>query len=128
MTEVKPKVVTIQLAMDGLAMKSTHVGPKTYYAYDRTGTIRSIKTRALHVKELQQELLGGTSPTNSNYRVVLDSDNDVAGVYPKAKDGSIDYVNSFSFVGEYSESMFYLRVAAICATKYAKMSGCELWH
>ena len=39
MAEVKPQVVIIQLAMDGLTMKSTHVGIKTYYAYDRTGTI-----------------------------------------------------------------------------------------
>ncbi len=93
-----PKVVNIQLAMDGLTMKSTHIGLKTYYAYDRTGTIRPIKTRALYVKECQQDLLGGTSQTNSNYRVVLDSDNDVAGVYPKGKDGSIDPANSFSFV------------------------------
>jgi hypothetical protein len=128
MTEVKPQVVTIQLAMDGLTMKSSHVGIKTYYAYDRTGTIRPIKTRALYVKECQQDLLGGTSLTNSNYRVVLDSDNDVAGVYPKGKDGSIDPANSFSLVSEYSESLFYLRVAPICATKYAKMSGYELWH
>ena len=128
MTEVKPQVVTIQLAMDGLTMKSSHVGIKTYYAYDRTGTIRPIKTKALYVKECQQDLLGGTSLTNSNYRVVLDSDNDVAGVYPKGKDGSIDPANSFSFVSEYSESLFYLRVAPICATKYAKMSGYELWH
>jgi len=54
MTDVKPKVVTIQLAMHGLTMKSTHIGIKTYYAYDRTGTIRPIKTKALYVKELQQ--------------------------------------------------------------------------
>jgi hypothetical protein len=126
MTDVKPKVVIINLAMDGLTMKSTHVGIKTYYIYDRTGTIRPIKTRALYVKECQQDLLGGTALTNSNYRVVLDSDNDVAGVYPKAKDGSIDPANSFSFVSEYSESLFYLRTAPICATKYAKMSGYEL--
>ena len=49
MAEVKPQVVTIQLAMDGLTMKSTHVGIKTYYAYDLTGTIRPIKTKALYV-------------------------------------------------------------------------------
>jgi hypothetical protein len=33
-----------------------------------------------------------------------------------------------AFVSEYSESLFYLRVAPICATKYAKMSGYEPWH
>ena len=103
MTDIEPKVVTIQLAMDGMTMQSTHVGNKTYYAYDRTGTIRPIMTRALYVRELKQD------------------------VYPKAKDGSIDPANSFSFVSEYSESLFYLRVAAISATKYAKMSGYELW-
>jgi hypothetical protein len=64
--------------MDGLTMKSTHIGLKTYCAFDRTGTIRPIKTRALYVKECQQDLFGGTLLTNSNYRVVLDSDNDVA--------------------------------------------------
>ena len=48
--------------------------------------------------------------------------------YLKAKDSSIDPANSFSFVSEYSESLFYRRVAAISATKYAKMSGYELWH
>ncbi len=34
MTGVKPKVVTIQLGMDGLTMESTHIGLKTYYNYD----------------------------------------------------------------------------------------------
>ena len=54
MTEVVPKVVTIQLAMDGMTMKSTHIGNKTYYVYDRTGSIRPIT-------ELKQDLLGGRS-------------------------------------------------------------------
>jgi hypothetical protein len=31
MSNVKPKVVTIQFAMAGATMKSTHVGIKTYY-------------------------------------------------------------------------------------------------
>ena len=41
MAEVKPQVVTIQLAMDGLTMKSTHIGLKTCSAYDPTGTIHA---------------------------------------------------------------------------------------
>jgi hypothetical protein len=48
MTDFKPKVVTILLAMDGSTIKSTHIGLKTYYAYDQTGTIRPIKTRAFY--------------------------------------------------------------------------------
>ncbi len=45
MTDVIPKVITIQLAMDGMTIKSSHIGIKTYYAYDRTGSIRPIKTK-----------------------------------------------------------------------------------
>ncbi len=60
MTNVSPKVVTTQLAMAGATMKSTHVGIKTYYVYDRTGTLRPISTKAYYVKELNQDLLGGS--------------------------------------------------------------------
>lgn len=49
-------------------------------------------------------------------------------VYPVADDGSIDPANGVFFVREHSEGLFYLRTAAISATKYAKMSGYELWH
>ncbi len=34
MTDVRPKIVTIQLAMAGVTMKSSHVSTKTYYVYD----------------------------------------------------------------------------------------------
>jgi hypothetical protein len=128
MTDVEPKVVTIQLAMDGMTMKSSHIGIKTYYVYDRTGSIRPVKTRALYVRELKQDLLGGKALTNTNYRIILDSDEGIAGVYPKADDGSIDPANSFPFVSEHSESLFHLRIAKISEQKYAKLSGYDLWH
>ncbi len=46
MTDVRPKIVTIQLAMAGVTMnlKSSHVGTKTYYVYDRIGTYQPIST------------------------------------------------------------------------------------
>ncbi len=56
MTEVEPKVVTIQLAMDGITMKSSHIGIKTYYIYDRTGTIRPVRTKEIYVRTLKQGL------------------------------------------------------------------------
>ena len=120
MTDVVPKVVTIQLAMDGMTMKSSHIGIKTYYVYDRTGSIQPVKTKALYVRELKQDLLGGKALTNTNYRIVLDSDDEIAcrGVYPKADDGSIDPANSFPFVSEHSESLFHLRIAKISEQKY----------
>jgi hypothetical protein len=36
MTDVEPNVVTNQLAMDGMPMKSSHIGIKTYYVYDQS--------------------------------------------------------------------------------------------
>ncbi len=98
MSNVKPKVVTIQLAMAGATMKSTHVGIKTYYVYDRTGTLRPISTKAYYVKELNQDLLGGSTLINADYRVVLDKRDDIAGIYPVSDDGTIDPANSFPFV------------------------------
>ncbi len=60
-----------------------------------------MRTKALYVRELKQDLLGGKAMTNTNYRVILDSDEGIAGVYPKADDGSIDPANSFPFVSEH---------------------------
>ena len=66
-----------------MATKSSHIGIKTYYVYDRTGAIQSVKTKALNVRELKQDLLGGKAMTNTSYRVILDSDEDITGIYPK---------------------------------------------
>jgi hypothetical protein len=98
MSEVVPKKVKIQLAQAGASMTSTHVGIKTYYVYDRTGSIRPIRTRALVVPDVKQDLLGGKALTNRNHRIILDDEEDIAGVYPKAADGSIDPSNSFPFM------------------------------
>lgn len=64
----------------------------------------------------------------SNYRIILDKDHDIAGVYPIAVDGSIDPANSFSFVSEHAESLFCTQIAAMSTAKYSKMSGYEWWH
>ncbi len=60
MTNITPKVVTIQLAMADATKKSSHVGTKTYYVYvvnfttvvDRTGTLWPVHTKTICVKEL----------------------------------------------------------------------------
>jgi hypothetical protein len=85
MTSVEPRDITIQLAMSGATMKSTHVGMKTYYVYDITDTFRPITRRAYYVKELNQDLLGGSALTAADYRVNLDRihrNDDIAGIYP----------------------------------------------
>ena len=128
MTDVRPKIVTIQLAMAGVTMKSSHVGTKTYYVYDRTGTLRPISTQAYYVKELNQDLLAGRGLTNADYRVVLDKHDSIAGIYPVGDDGTIDAANSFPFVSEYSGGLFYLRTEPIDSSKYARLSGYDLWR
>jgi hypothetical protein len=59
MTEVIPKAVKIHLVGEGMAIKSTHVGYKTHYVADVTGTIHPIKKKTLYVPELKEDLLGG---------------------------------------------------------------------
>ncbi len=72
--------MTLQLAMAGVTIKSSHVGTKTYYVYDRTGACRPISTQAYYVKELNQDLLAGRGLTNADDRVVLDTHDSIAGM------------------------------------------------
>ncbi len=67
-------------------------------SYDRTGTIRPITTRALYVKGLQQDLLGGTTRTNAWFR-----------------NGTVtlpNYVRST----QYTSAIFTVHLSAISAT------------
>ena len=74
MTDVKQKVITIQLAGEGMSMKATHTGSKTYYAVDSTGTIRPITTKAFYVPDLEQDLLGGRALIKAKFRITMDED------------------------------------------------------
>ncbi len=127
-TDVRPKIVTIQLAMAGVTMKSTHVGTKTYYVYDRTGTFRPISTQAYYVKELNQDLLAGRSLTNTDCRVVLDKHDSITGIYPLGDDGTIDVTISFPFISVHSGGLFYVRTEPIDGSKYESLLGYNLWH
>jgi len=46
MRNVKQEIQKIQLAGEGMSIRSTHSGEKTYYALDAMGTIRPITTKA----------------------------------------------------------------------------------
>ena len=87
-TGCKEKVVVIHLAQDGATMKSSHVCMKNYYVKDRTGEIRPITTKAYYVKSLKHDLLGGRALTKEGYRLILDKDPDIAGIYPINKNGT----------------------------------------
>ena len=81
MSDIREKEVIIQLAGKGATLKATHVGNKTYHVLDCTGTARSITTRAFYSIELQRDLLGGRPLIGANFRVILDKDALISGVY-----------------------------------------------
>jgi hypothetical protein len=112
--------------MSGATMKSTHVGMKSHYVYDRTGTLLPITTRAYYVRQLNQDLLGRSAVTAADYCVILDKHDDIAGIYPVRDNGTIDAANSFPFVNEYSGGLFYLLTYPIDTSKYANFSGYDL--
>jgi hypothetical protein len=72
-------------------MRLSHVGTKTYYVYDRTGTLRPVSTRAYCVKELNPDLLAGRGLTNADYQVILDKHEFIAGIYPVGDDGTVSH-------------------------------------
>jgi hypothetical protein len=63
-----------------------------------------------------------------DYRVILDKNDDNAGINSVRDTGTIDSANSFPFVSEYSGGLFYLRTEPIDPSKYAKVSVYDLWH
>ena len=82
MTDIREKEVIIQLAGRSSTLKASHVGNKTYHVLDVTGTVRSITTRAFYSKDLQRDLLGGRALIDSDFRVILDKNPYICGVYP----------------------------------------------
>ena len=110
MTDVKQKVITIQLAGEGMSMKATHTGHKTYYAVDATGTIRPITTKALYVPDLEQDLLGGRALIRSKFRITMDEDESISGIFPVVN-GEIDPATRFPFAD--SDGLFYIETVPI---------------
>jgi len=108
-----------------MTIKSSHTGYKTYYATDVTGTIRPIRTKAYYVPELDQDLLGGRALIHSSYRIIMDKDESISGIFPVEK-GEIDPATRFPFAD--SEGLFYIETTPISETKFKKMSGYDLWH
>lgn len=125
MTDLEERYVTIELASDSATLQASHYGTKTYYAYDSTGTVRPIRTKAYYVKGLRKDLLGGKALIKQHYRVILDEDPEIAGVYPKTN-GEIDLSDGFHFSGP--DGLFYLQTVPISASKYDKIAGWNRWH
>ena len=59
---------------------------KESYFRNRTGTLQKLAYSAYIVPDLQTDLIGCKNPTREGYRIVLDNDPDVSGVYLKRKE------------------------------------------
>lgn len=105
MSDVEPKAIKIHLAGEGMHIKTTHVGRKTYYVRDVTGSIRPVTTKAFYAPELNQNLLSGRSLINARYRVILDLDPKVAGIFPVVN-GQIDAATGIPFA-DFSRTFLY---------------------
>ena len=84
-----------------------------------------ITTKAFYVPGLDQDLLGGRALIKAKYRMVLDEDPTISGIFP-VTDGQIDPATGFPFAE--SEGLFYVETVPITESKYQTMSGYPLWH
>ena len=125
MNDVEKCSTKISLAGKGMSIQATHSGRKTYYIRDATGSIHKCTTRAFYVPDLDQDLLAGRALLEANYRVILDKDPKIAGIFP-VTDGQIDQATGLPFAD--SKGLFYVETVPISETKYLSMSGYSLWH
>jgi predicted site-specific integrase-resolvase len=78
--------VTLRLAMAGATVTTRffNIDTKTYYVYDRAGTLRPVSKEhnsAYYVKGPNQEILAGRSLNNTDYRLILYQHDPSAEIY-----------------------------------------------
>ena len=83
-----------------------------------TGAIQPITT--LYVPGLDQDLLGGRALIKAKYRMVLDEDPTISGIFP-VTEGQIDPATGFPFAE--SEGLFYVETVPITESKYKSVTG-----
>ena len=105
-TDVEEKHVIVDMAESGTSMKATHTCMKTYFIKNRTGEVVSITTPALYVKNIYQDLLSGKACNRVNIRIILDSDPEIAGLYPLDEDKQQHIEESIAFTTEQNGFIF----------------------
>ncbi len=100
------KVIIIETANG--EENSNHVCTQTYFVRNQMGDLVTITVKALFVKGLPQDLLGGKSVNSENIRVILDSDSDICGLYPLDKNHEQHYQDSIEFVEDQTD-LYYLQ-------------------
>ena len=125
--ECKPVKTRIQLAKKGETMQAEYKCIKTYYFRDRSGTLQKVELPAYIVPELQTDLIGCKNLTKEGYRIILDDDSRVSGIYPKGPDGEIDISLSFEFRDD-EESGLYTIETFKSADAFQLGKGYNMWH
>ena len=79
-----------------------------------TGAIHKCTTKAFFVPDLQSDLLGGRALVTANYRVILDKDPKVSGIFP-VTNGGIDPATGLPFIDS-SEGLFFVENVLLSET------------
>ena len=90
-----------------MSIKATRSGYKTYYIKDATGAIEKCTTASFYVPDLQQDLLAGRALSKAGYRVILDKDPRISGIFP-VTNGDIDSATVLPFLD--SEGLFFMKL------------------
>ena len=108
MSHVQQCLVKINLAGKAMTIKATHSGYKSYYIKDVTRAVHKCTTKAFFVTvpDLQSDLLGGRALVTANYRVILDKDPKVSGIFP-VTNGEIVPATGLPFMDS-SEGLFFV--------------------
>jgi hypothetical protein len=126
-TDVVEKETIVDMAESGARMKATHTCMKTYFLRNRTGELVTITTPALYVRNIHQDLLSGKACNRAKIRIILDMDQDIAGLYPLDENNQPHIEESIPFISEPTD-LFLLKIETMDWRRFHELNGYDLWH
>ena len=121
------KETIVDMAESGARMKATHTCMKTYFLRNRTGELVTITTPALYVRNIHQDLLSGKACNRAKIRIILDMDQDIAGLYPLDENNQPHIEESIPFISEPTD-LFLLKIETMDWRRFHELNGYDLWH
>jgi len=123
--DCKPVKVQIQLAKKGETMTASYICKKTYYVRNRSGELQKIELSAYIVSDIRTDIIGCKILTDQGFRIILDRDPKISGVYPRGENGEYDISESFAF--QPREDLYVLEVFQ-SRDAFTMEKGYGLWH
>ncbi len=129
-TDVGEGITLIETADGKESMRVSQNCLKSYYVQNRMGELTRMTVPALYVKGLPQDLLGGKALNKENIRLILDSDQDICGLYPLDNDCEQHRHTSIEFFSEPGRDtdLFYLQSEEMGWTTNEKLTSWDMWH